>query len=57
MAEDVRIRMLNIVHKVKTKMNKTKVISADLLGLNFDFDFEGIFRFCNISIMVTFQFS
>ena len=32
--------------------NKTKVISADL----FDFDFEDIIMFGNISVLVTFQF-
>ena len=34
--------------------NKTKVISADLL--DFDFDFEDITMLCNISVLVTFQF-
>ena len=36
-----------------SKLNKTKVISADLLG--FDFDFEDIFMFGNISVLLTFQ--
>ena len=35
--------------------NKTKVISADLLDL--DFDFKDIIMFGNISVLVTFQFS
>ena len=34
--------------------NKTKVISADLLS--FDFDFEDIFMFGNISVLLTFQY-
>ena len=34
--------------------NKTKVISADLL--DFDFDFEDIIMFGNISVLVTFHF-
>ena len=34
--------------------NKTKVISADLLDL--DFDFKDIIMFGNISVLVTFQF-
>ena len=34
--------------------NKTKVISANLL--DFDLDFEDIIRFGHISILVTFQF-
>ena len=34
--------------------NKTKVISADLLDLYFDFD--DISMFGNISVLVTFQF-
>ena len=36
--------------------NKTKVIRADLLDLDLDLDFEDIFKFCNISVMATFQF-
>ena len=38
--------------------NKTKVIRANLMDLDFDsdFDFEEIFRFCNNSVMVKFQF-
>ena len=35
-------------------MNKTKVISADLL--DFDFEFEEIFMFGNISILLTFPY-
>ena len=35
-------------------INKTKVISADLL--EFDFDFEDIIMLGNISVLVTFQF-
>ena len=34
------------------EQNKTKVISADLLDL--DFDFEDIIMFGNISVLVTF---
>ena len=34
--------------------NKTKVISADLLDL--DFDFEDIIMFGNISVLLTFQY-
>ena len=38
--------------------NKTKMIKADLLGfaLDFDFYFEEIFGFSNISVLITFQF-
>ena len=36
--------------------NKTKVIRADLLDLDLDLDFEEIFRFCDISVLVTYQF-
>ena len=36
-------------------MNKTKVISADLLDLDFDFE-DIIIMFGNISVLVTFQF-
>ena len=38
--------------------NKTKVIRADLMDLDFnlDLDFEDFFGFCNISVMVKFQF-
>ena len=39
---------------IKSSYNKTKVISADLLDL--DFDFEDIIMFGNISVLVTFQF-
>ena len=35
-------------------INKTKVIRVNLIDL--DFDFEDIFRFCKISVMVTYQF-
>ena len=40
------------------RVNKTKVIRANLLDLAFalDFYFEDIFRFGNISVLVTFQF-
>ena len=40
----------------KIAQNKSKVIRADLLSLDLDLDFDDIFRFCNISVMVTFQF-
>ena len=38
--------------------NKTKVISADLLDFDLvlDLDFCDIFRFCDISVLVAFQF-
>ena len=36
-------------------LDKTKVISADLLDLDFDFE-DIIFMFGNISVLVTFQF-
>ena len=39
-------------YTVKVKPNKTKVISADLL--DFNFDLEDIFRFCDISVLVAF---
>ena len=39
----------------EVKENKTKVISANLLDS--DFDFEDIIMFGNISVLVTFQFS
>ena len=43
---------------LRTFVNKTKVISADLLDFAFDLDFyfEDIFRFGNISVLVTFHF-
>ena len=41
--------------RIMQPCNKTKVISADLLDL--DFDFEDIIMFGNISVLVTFQFS
>ena len=39
-------------------MKKTKVVRADLmdLDLDLDFDFKDIFRFCYISVLVTFHF-
>ena len=39
-------------------MNKTKVIRADLLDFAFDLDlnFEDIFRYGNISVLLSFQF-
>ena len=40
---------------VTYRLNKTKVISANLLDL--DFHFEDIIMFGNISVLVTFQFS
>ena len=36
--------------------NKTKVIRADLLDFDFDFDLEDIFTFSDISVLVSFQF-
>ena len=51
-----RVRLT--INSPLTNMNKTKVVRADLLDL--DFDFEDIFRFGNISgeisVFVTFQF-
>ena len=42
---------------LKKKINKTKVIMADLLDLDLDFYFEAIFfRLCNTSVNVTFHF-
>ena len=40
------------------KFNKTKVISADLLDFSFnsDLDFYDIFIFCDIPVLVAFQF-
>ena len=45
-------------HRCNSLTNKTKVIRADLLDFAFDLDFyfEDIFRFGNISVLVTFQF-
>ena len=40
--------------KLVLKPNKTRVISADLL--DFDFDFEDIVMLGNISVLETFQF-
>ena len=37
------------------KLNKTKVISADLLDFNFDFE-DIIIMLGNISVLVNFQF-
>ena len=39
-------------------LNKTKVISADLLNFDFDLDLDSwdIFKFCDISDLVAFQF-
>ena len=47
----------SVVGLAKIYLNKTKVIRADLLDLNLDldFDFEEIFRFCDISVFATFQ--
>ena len=42
------------VARVNNYINKTKVIKADLLDL--DFDFEDSVRFCKNLVMVTFQF-
>ena len=44
---------------MERRENKTKVIRADLLDLDFclDLDFEVIFRLCDILVLVTFQFS
>ena len=42
------------VSNASSIVNKTKVVSADLLG--FDFDFEDIFMFGNISVLLTFQY-
>ena len=39
--------------KLVLKPNKTRVISANLL--DFDFHFEDIIMFGNISVLVTFQ--
>ena len=38
--------------------NKTNVIRADLLDFDFelDVDFEDILGFCDISVLLTFQF-
>ena len=41
--------------KLVLKPNKTRVISANLL--DFDFDFEDIVMLVNISVLETFQFS
>ena len=49
------LKCCTISNNVKIIQNKTKVISADLL--DFDFDFEDIIMFGNISVLVTFQFS
>ena len=40
------------------KKERNKVIKADLMDFDFDLDldFEDIFRFCGISVLVTFQF-
>ena len=40
------------------RMNKTKLIKANLmdLDLDLDLDFEDILRFCDISVLVTFHF-
>ena len=44
--------------QLETIVNKNKVIRADLLDFAFDLDFyfEDIFRFGNISVLVTLQF-
>ena len=51
---DVGGRRLRSLVQFGCLKDKTKVISADLL--DFDFDFEDIIVFCNISVFVTFQF-
>ena len=43
-----------MLHPYNTGPVSTKVISADLL--DFDFAFEDIIMFGNISVLVTFQF-
>ena len=52
--------IMNIVQRrgIALNWNKTKVIRANLLDLDFDLDldFEDIFRFCEISDLVKFQF-
>ena len=45
---------LSVELSLKHILDKTKVISADLL--DFDLDFEDIIMFGNISVLVTFQF-
>ena len=42
----------------KIKNNNNKVTRADLLDLDFDsdFNFVDVFRFCDVSVLVTFQF-
>ena len=44
--------------KTTLTVNKTKVISADLMDKKkkSDLDFYNIFRFCDISVLVAFQF-
>ena len=39
-----------------TYINKTKVIRAALLDFDLNFDFDDIFKFGKISVLVTFQF-
>ena len=48
-------KLLQEITLLKVDNNKTKVISADLLDL--DLDFEDVIRFGNVSVLVTFQFS
>ena len=49
-------------HSRIKNIDKTKVIRADLLDLDFnldldlDLDFKNIFWFCDISVLVIFQF-
>ena len=46
--------MLNLA--VDTVQYKAKVIRANLMHFDFDLYFEDIFRFCDISSLITFQF-
>ena len=50
--------MHNLVMDLALNKNKTKVIRANLLDFDFnlDSDFEDIFRFCDISVLVKFKF-
>ena len=40
----------------KSRKNKTKVLRADLLELDYDFAYDDIFRFFNTSVITTFKF-
>ena len=46
------------INKLKSNYNKTNVIRADLMAFDLDlnFDFEDIFRFCDILVFITFPF-